>query len=318
MTELFAVTRTGLVDQSRDPRTGSFSLKRQCVHWFLIKPEGDGWRIRQEGLPFDEETLAWIEANDKRPTFRVKGNLALADFAVVNPSNESQTEYVRFVIGRNLLLSVAPAGLTMTHSILESVRDIETEGKPVVENILYNVVNAMIAAHAEHATSVRRFVNDLAIKVDHDTSSIDVKQFVKAKIQLDQLTYVLAEQSITLGFSPHMWWEGRSTAMRAEFANLRSSLRTLQLSMENTRARLDSIHHQYLLVLQEASNKRLNLLTIVQAIFVPLTFIAGIYGMNFVYMPALEWRYSYFVVVGLMILITMFSIRYFYKHGWFN
>ncbi len=74
----------------------------------------------------------------------------------------------------------------MMQSILESVRDIETEGKPVVENILYNVVNAMIAAHAEHATSVRRFVNDLAIKVDHDTSSIDVKQFVKAKIQLDQ------------------------------------------------------------------------------------------------------------------------------------
>ncbi len=62
----------------------------------------------------------------------------------------------------------------------------------------------------------------------------------------------------------------------------------------------------------------MNLLTIVQAIFVPLTFIAGIYGMNFAYMPALEWRYSYFVVVGTMILITMFSIRYFYKHGWFN
>ncbi len=85
MTELFAVTRTGLVDQSRDPRTGSFSLKRQCVHWFLIKPEGEGWNIRQEGLPFDEETLAWIEAKDRRPTFRVKGNLALVDFAVAQP-----------------------------------------------------------------------------------------------------------------------------------------------------------------------------------------------------------------------------------------
>ncbi|MCB1841856.1 MAG: magnesium transporter CorA family protein [Halioglobus sp.] len=51
-------------------------------------------------------------------------------------------------------------------------------------------------------------------------------------------------------------------------------------------------------------NQTMKVLTIISAIFVPLTFLAGIYGMNFNYMPELNWRYAYFVLLGLMVTVA--------------
>jgi magnesium transporter len=58
-------------------------------------------------------------------------------------------------------------------------------------------------------------------------------------------------------------------------------------------------------------------LTIVSAIFIPLTFIAGIYGMNFEHMPELQYRNGYFAVIAFMVLIVMGMIVYFKKRDWF-
>jgi magnesium transporter len=67
-------------------------------------------------------------------------------------------------------------------------------------------------------------------------------------------------------------------------------------------------------------NNRLNeimkVLTIFSAIFIPLTFIAGIYGTNFDNVPELHFRYSYFVMLGVMILVTLFMLRFFRRRKW--
>jgi magnesium transporter len=317
MTILFEVTREGLSEKSRS-RHGRFTLPRAGVAWFLIRPDGPEWDIASEGLPVDDTTLQWIASPDRRPTFRVKGNLALVDFAVYNAANEGKQEYVRYVIGKDLLITIDSAATGTLDAIPGAIREIAFPFRPVVEDILYNVVNVVLATHAEGAVHVRKFVNDLALKLDNDSSSVEVKDILRAKTRLAHFSHVLEEQLITLGFTPNVRWRGRSDRVRVEFGSLRESLRTLEASMENTRNRLDTIHHQYELVLQEASNKRLNVLTIVQAIFVPLTFLAGIFGMNFTYMPGLEWRYGYFASLALMVAITTYSVRYFIRHGWFE
>jgi magnesium transporter len=71
-------------------------------------------------------------------------------------------------------------------------------------------------------------------------------------------------------------------------------------------------------MLQEKSNKRINFLTVIQSIFVPLTLIAGIYGMNFINMPELEYKYGYFIIIGVLVLVASGFLWYFYKHGWFD
>lgn len=59
-------------------------------------------------------------------------------------------------------------------------------------------------------------------------------------------------------------------------------------------------------------------LTIVSAIFIPLTFIVGVYGMNFENMPELEYPYGYHTVIGIMVLMGIGMLIYFKKEGGFN
>ena len=58
-------------------------------------------------------------------------------------------------------------------------------------------------------------------------------------------------------------------------------------------------------------NSIMQILTLVSVIFSPLTFIAGVYGMNFDYMPELKWHYAYFVCLGVMLVITIILIIFF-------
>ena len=58
------------------------------------------------------------------------------------------------------------------------------------------------------------------------------------------------------------------------------------------------------------------MLTIFASIFIPLTFLTGIYGMNFEYMPELTWKYAYFCLWGLFLAIPLALLRYFKKKKW--
>ena len=69
---------------------------------------------------------------------------------------------------------------------------------------------------------------------------------------------------------------------------------------------------------QEKTNRRLNLLTILSAVFTPLTFLAGIWGMNFVHMPELNLRYAYPIALGAMALVGSGMYFFFRKNGWFE
>jgi magnesium transporter len=59
-------------------------------------------------------------------------------------------------------------------------------------------------------------------------------------------------------------------------------------------------------------------LTIVSTIFIPLTFIAGVYGMNFANMPELRWEYGYPAAMFLMGVIALVMLWRFKRKGWFN
>jgi magnesium transporter len=60
----------------------------------------------------------------------------------------------------------------------------------------------------------------------------------------------------------------------------------------------------------------MKVLTIIETIFMPLTFLAGVYGMNFKHMPELEWEYGYLLVWVIMIGMSVIMIVYFRKKKW--
>jgi magnesium transporter len=64
-------------------------------------------------------------------------------------------------------------------------------------------------------------------------------------------------------------------------------------------------------------NEVMKVLTIFASIFIPLTFIAGIYGMNFEIMPELKWEYGYFIAWGGMVIVALILLVYFKRKKWF-
>jgi magnesium transporter len=87
-------------------------------------------------------------------------------------------------------------------------------------------------------------------------------------------------------------------------------------TVESFRDMLSGLHDIYLSSISNKMNEIMKVLTIFAVIFIPLTFIAGIYGMNFQFMPELQWKYGYFVVLGFMAFVGIGMLLYFKKKKW--
>jgi magnesium transporter len=87
-------------------------------------------------------------------------------------------------------------------------------------------------------------------------------------------------------------------------------------SVEELRDILSSMVDVYLSSLSYRMNDVMKVLTVIATIFIPLTFISGVYGMNFKYMPELNWRWGYPAVMFGMILLAVSMFIYFKKRKW--
>lgn len=87
-------------------------------------------------------------------------------------------------------------------------------------------------------------------------------------------------------------------------------------TVETYRDLLSGMLDLYLSSISNRTNEIMKFLTVIGTIFIPLTFLVGLYGMNFKHMPELEWQYGYYAVLGLMLLITLGMIAYFRHKRW--
>lgn len=87
-------------------------------------------------------------------------------------------------------------------------------------------------------------------------------------------------------------------------------------NLETTRDSILTLLDIYLSSISNKMNEVMKVLTIIATIFIPLTFIAGVYGMNFEYIPELSWKYSYFVLWGVMLVIGIALGLFFKKKHW--
>lgn len=88
--------------------------------------------------------------------------------------------------------------------------------------------------------------------------------------------------------------------------------------LESQRERLSGLTDLYLSSVSNRMNEVMKVLTIIATIFMPLSFIAGVYGMNFDNMPELHWRFGYFYALGLMFFCAVLFVFYFFRKGWLS
>lgn len=87
-------------------------------------------------------------------------------------------------------------------------------------------------------------------------------------------------------------------------------------TLDTFRDMLNGMHDTYLSTISNRLNEIMKVLTIISTIFIPLTFIVGVYGMNFHYMPELGWRYGYFLTWGIMLVLLVVMLIFFKRKRW--
>ena len=98
--------------------------------------------------------------------------------------------------------------------------------------------------------------------------------------------------------------------------DLNDHINQLIEGVETYRDMLYGLHELYLAVLSFQTNGVIQVLTIISTIFIPLTFLAGVYGMNFDNMPELHTKNGYFVLLFVMFLLSLLMLYYFKRRKW--
>lgn len=106
--------------------------------------------------------------------------------------------------------------------------------------------------------------------------------------------------------------------LKEELRDIMDSQNHVVRSQDQLEIRLQDFHNDCLLHAQRKTDYRLRVLTVLTSLCMPLSVIAGIYGMNFRVMPELDWEYGYFATLGLMLLITVSLLVFFFRRGWFK
>lgn len=101
------------------------------------------------------------------------------------------------------------------------------------------------------------------------------------------------------------------------FSELKEQANNLVANIDFELQELESKINMIFSIQGHRLNEVMKTLTILSVIFIPLTFLAGIYGMNFEHIPELKYKYGYFVLLGVMVLVTLVAVWYFKKKKWF-
>jgi magnesium transporter len=102
------------------------------------------------------------------------------------------------------------------------------------------------------------------------------------------------------------------------FSDIHDHLLKLTEMIEASRELTTDIRDSYISLNSHQTNHVMKVLTVITTIFMPLTFIVGLYGMNFHNMPELTWKYGYFAALFVMAVIAVWMYIWFKKKGWFK
>ena len=112
-------------------------------------------------------------------------------------------------------------------------------------------------------------------------------------------------------------YDGIEKANYSFFARLHQKSLEILEQIEYDMNTLDSASSFYFSSQSHRMNEIMKILTVVSVIFMPLTFLVGVYGMNFKHMPELDYAYGYYILVAVMVIIALGMVYYFKKKKWF-
>lgn len=243
---------------------------------------------------------------------------AFLEITVFSDDELSSLTNVGMLCLKNLLITLHPEPIHNLEKVHRSIdelklKDISTSG---LLNILL-LIQANEAAAA--ARAVQASLTAMDKRMDEDPDSVDLDEILAAKQAVSGVIAVSQEQKECFEVL-----DGAETAV-LDFTKLRGSMQLLVSTAgsvnrhaDRMERRLVDLRQRYNTNQQDKTNHRLAVLTVISAVFLPLSLLAGIWGMNFTLMPELQLSFGYPLALALMVLIAGGLAWFFYTRGWFD
>lgn len=294
-------------------------LDSQVPVWISIYTENRNKIAEHLGNVINDElALSHLLEPGGNARIRFTDRWAVLDFNTIVEEKSIMTDTVTFLAGENILITVADKSRTALKEIKSEILSLTLPTNEELIHLVCLLLQELSSDNMQIVANARKRVEMLAEAIDERPKDLEPSDIMSAKRDLGVMFGVLEDEYLSIGYLTQHRFRIDSAKYRKLLTETAEGLAQLKRSVERSEDRLESIHLQYILSLQDITSKRLSTLTILQAIFVPLTLIAGIYGMNFAYMPELRWKFSYFWILGLMVVIAGCELWYFYKRDWFK
>jgi Mg2+ and Co2+ transporter CorA len=188
---------------------------------------------------------------------------------------------------------------------------------PSVSAIVCTLLVAQSIQIRRASLGLRNRVFRLAEDMDRDPEGVKIADVLDLKHEVTNLDAIVDERLAIMENIGHIRKEVLDLVRLAdEFRLATGNTESTARRVDRLGRRVTDLQIRYDLNQQDKTNRKLGRLTVISAIFLPLTLLAGIYGMNFDVMPELHFRYGYFLALGSMILIGAALYWWFRSRGW--
>lgn len=274
-------------------------------------------------LNIDKLTIENIYKTEKRPKIEEYPNYLF--FTVRSALSKGLNSFflnkdqISFILGENYLISFQ----SKKSQHFEDVRDriekkrgkIRMKGPDfLLFRMLESITDNYFEVLDDIVNSIEKIEHRLINKPDDDIlKEIEIQK--RKLIELRKIVFPLKEITSHLErvITPLI-----DKSNHYYFSEIKDNCITVLEEIDDNKQILDGFSNLYFAVQGQRMNQVMKLLTVVSSIFIPLTFIAGIYGMNFKDIPELSLKYGYYICWGIMLLIAGILLFAFYKRGWFK
>lgn len=184
--------------------------------------------------------------------------------------------------------------------------------------VMHAIIDKLVDDYFPPVYQIEEHLNSIEDNTNKESVQVLMEKLFDIRSDLSKLRRTILPMSDLLYRIIHSERLNHLREHKLYFYDVHDHLIKLVEMLESYRDFSSDIRDSYLSVNSNTMNSIMMTLTVITTIFMPLTFIAGIYGMNFDHMPELHWEFGYFIVLGFMGIIALLMFYFFRAKGWFK
>jgi magnesium transporter len=240
----------------------------------------------------------------------------------VRPTETSPTNFVTkeldAYLGPNYVVTFHVERFRSIKSVKQQVRSSTYACQRGAAYLLHQILDILVDHYMPLVDEFDEVLDDLEERVLHlqQTGKAVLEDIMDMRRAIARLKRISTRQLEVLYRMSHGEFPQIPDNVIPFFRDVHDHLLRISDLAENYRELITGLVEIHFSVVTNRTNDVMKTLAVVSAIILPLSLIAGIYGMNFDYMPELRSRYGYFGVLVLMVLLTVILLVYFWRRGW--